>query len=84
MVNGTLQEQWLESEQIEGAFQREESVFRDWVTADGASGFPAEPGRSHLYVSLACPWASRTLIFRKLNLPMSHSPEPANPLGSSG
>ncbi|MFQ5783907.1 MAG: glutathione S-transferase family protein [Alphaproteobacteria bacterium] len=49
-----------------GAFKRAETSFRDWVTADGSSGFEAEPGRYHLYVSLACPWAHRTLIFRKL------------------
>jgi putative glutathione S-transferase len=66
MINGVLQEQWLESEQIKGTFEREESVLRDWITADGSSRFPAEPRRYHLYVSLACPWASRTLIFRKL------------------
>lgn len=49
-----------------GAFVRRDSVFRKWVTADGSSGFLAEPGRYHLYVSLACPWAHRTIIFRKL------------------
>ncbi len=55
-----------------GEFVRWESGFRNWVTADGApgptgeGGFAAEPGRYHLYVSLACPWAHRTLIFRKL------------------
>lgn len=49
-----------------GAFQRAQSAFRNWVTADGSSGFKAEAGRYHLYVSLACPWAHRTLIFRKL------------------
>ncbi len=49
-----------------GAFGRAESFFRAWVTADGSSGFEAEAGRYHLYVSLACPWASRTLIFRTL------------------
>lgn len=49
-----------------GRFVRHESVFRNRVTADGSSGFKAEPGRYHLYVSLACPWAHRTLIFRKL------------------
>jgi len=49
-----------------GNFVRAESRFRDRITADGASGFAAEPGRYHLYVSLACPWAHRTLIFRKL------------------
>ena len=49
-----------------GEFVRQESAFREWVTADGSSGFPAEPGRYHLYVSYACPWAHRTIIFRKL------------------
>lgn len=49
-----------------GEFIRRESRFRRWVTADGASGFAAEPGRYHLYVSLACPWAHRTVIFRTL------------------
>ncbi len=50
----------------QGAFVRQESAFRDRVTADGSSGFPAEAGRYHLYVSLACPWAHRTIIVRKL------------------
>lgn len=49
-----------------GAFVRQQSVFRSRVTADGSSGFPAEAGRYHLYVSRACPWASRAIIFRKL------------------
>ena len=49
-----------------GAFVRRDSVFRRWVSADGSSEFPAEPGRYHLYVSLACPWAHRTVIVRKL------------------
>ena len=49
-----------------GQFIRKESLFRDWITADGSSGFKAEPGRYHLYVCLACPWAHRTMIFRKL------------------
>jgi putative glutathione S-transferase len=55
-----------------GRFTRPSSPFRHWVTADGAPGptrdrgFKAEPGRYHLYISLACPWAHRTLIFRKL------------------
>jgi putative glutathione S-transferase len=47
-------------------FVREDAGFRDWVTADGSSGYPAEAGRYHLYVSLACPWAHRTLIVRAL------------------
>lgn len=49
-----------------GAFVRDESKFRDWVTADAAGKFKAEPGRYHLYVSLACPWAHRTLLCRAL------------------
>lgn len=49
-----------------GEFVRQEDRFRGWVTADGSSGYPAEPGRYHLYVSLACPWAHRTVILRKL------------------
>jgi len=49
-----------------GEFVRQSSAFREWVTADGSSGFKAEPERYHLYVSLACPWAHRAIIFRKL------------------
>lgn len=55
-----------------GSFQRNQTTFRNWVTTDGSpgptgeGGFRAEPGRYHLYVSLACPWAHRTLIFRAL------------------
>jgi putative glutathione S-transferase len=50
----------------EGRFQRPSTQFRDFISADGASGFKAEPGRYHLYVSHACPWAHRTVIFRRL------------------
>lgn len=49
-----------------GEFVRTPSSFRNWITADGSSGFPAEANRYHLYVSLACPWACRTLMARKL------------------
>ncbi len=49
-----------------GAFQRKATSFRNWITPEGDGGFRAEAGRYHLYVSLACPWAHRTLIFRKL------------------
>jgi glutathionyl-hydroquinone reductase len=49
-----------------GAFVRQKYVFRDRITADGSSGFPAEVGRYHLYVSLACPWAHRAIIVRRL------------------
>ena len=49
-----------------GAFVRAESVFRDRVTADGSSGYPAEPGRYHLFLAPSCPWAHRTQIWRRL------------------
>ena len=50
----------------EGRFQRPTTQIRDFVTADGSSAFEAEPGRYHLYISHACPWAHRTVIFRRL------------------
>ena len=71
LVEGRWQDQWYESSK-DGAFQREQAQRRNWVTADGTpgpsgeGGFKAEAGRYHLYVSLACPWAHRTLIYRKL------------------
>ena len=66
LVEGKWQDKWYDTKSTGGRFVRRESQFRDWVTADGSSGFRAEPGRYHLYISLACPWAHRTLIFRKL------------------
>lgn len=60
---------WVSERQQEdgqGRFVRPETTFRDRITADGSSGYPAETGRYHLYVSLACPWAHRTLIMRSL------------------
>jgi len=72
LVDGRWQDQWYDTKSTGGRFVRSESQFRNWVTADGApgptgeGGFAAEPGRYHLYVSLACPWAHRTLIFRRL------------------
>ena len=66
LVKGQWQDSWYPTEKTGGRFVRQESSFRDWVTADGSSGYKAEAGRYHLYVSLACPWAHRTLIFRKL------------------
>ncbi len=74
---GSLQEgrwvnRWYETKGSGGRFVRRSAQFRNWVTADGApgpngkGGFRAEAGRYHLYVSLACPWAHRTLIFRSL------------------
>jgi putative glutathione S-transferase len=70
LVDGRWQDKWYETK--DGSFERKASSFRNWVTADGGPGpdgqrgFPAEAGRYHLYVSLACPWAHRTLIVRRL------------------
>jgi putative glutathione S-transferase len=58
--------QFPDEQSQDGTFQRQDDVFRDWVTDDGSSGYPAEAGRYHLYVSWACPWAHRTIIVRKL------------------
>jgi len=58
--------QFPDEQSADGAFVRQADRFRDWVTADGRSGHPAEAGRYHLYVSWACPWAHRTIIVRKL------------------
>jgi len=67
LVDGRWSEEELSTEtSAAGAFQRADSRFRDWITADGSSGFKAEPGRYHLYVAYNCPWAHRTLIFRTL------------------
>lgn len=56
----------VKAEIIEGEFKRQDDVFREWVTRDGSSGFAAASDRYHLYVSLACPWAHRTIIARRL------------------
>ena len=72
LINGELANSWLDKEIEEGEFKRMESIFRHWVTPDGSAGptgnagFKAEAGRYHLYVSDACPWAHRTVLFRKL------------------
>lgn len=61
-----MQAQFPEEEGTGGEFERQEDAFREWITADGSSAFPVARGRYHLYISLACPWASRTLIVRNL------------------
>ena len=72
LIDGKWVDKWYDTDSTQGRFVRSKSQFRHWVTADGAagpsgdSGFEAEAGRYHLYVSLACPWAHRTLIFRAL------------------
>ncbi|MGD9021847.1 MAG: glutathione S-transferase family protein [Lysobacterales bacterium] len=72
LVDGKWHDRWYDTGKSGGRFIRTEAQFRNWVTADGSAGpsgkggFKAESGRYHLYVSLACPWANRTLIFRAL------------------
>jgi glutathionyl-hydroquinone reductase len=66
LLDGVWHDGWYETAKTGGEFVRQESAFRDRITRDGSSGFKAEPGRYHLYVSLACPWAHRTLILRTL------------------
>ncbi|MEX1196817.1 MAG: glutathione S-transferase family protein [Pseudohongiellaceae bacterium] len=72
LVKGEWRDQWYDTDATGGEFQREEAPLRNWVTPggepgpSGEGGFPAEAGRYHLYVSLACPWAHRTLIMRHL------------------
>jgi putative glutathione S-transferase len=72
LIDGQWHDRWYDTGESGGRFVRSAAQCRNWVTADGGAGpsgeggFKAEPGRYHLYVSLACPWAHRTLIFRKL------------------
>ena len=72
LVDGEWRDKWYDTESTGGKFERSTSKFRNWVTADGnagpsgKSGFQAQSGRYHLYVSYACPWAHRALIFRAL------------------
>ncbi len=66
LVKGEWKDEWYDTKSTGGRFVRKESSFRERVSADGSTPFKAESGRYHLYVSLACPWAHRTLIFRKL------------------
>jgi glutathionyl-hydroquinone reductase len=58
--------QFREETERDGAFVRQASIFRDWISSDGSTPYPAESGRYHLYVSWACPWAHRTIIGRRL------------------
>ncbi|WP_420328360.1 glutathione S-transferase family protein [Mameliella sp.] len=72
LIDGIWHDSWYDTKKSGGKFLREDAQFRNWITPDGAAGpsgaggFAAETGRYHLYVSLACPWAHRTVIVRKL------------------
>lgn len=66
LVNGTWHDTWYDTKSNGGKFVREDAGFRDWVQDNPQAQFQAESGRYHLYVSLACPWAHRTLILRTL------------------
>lgn len=71
LIDGKWEDQWYDTKSTGGKFVRSEAIFRNWITRDGQNSpsgkaFPAESGRYHLYVSHACPWAHRTLIFRHL------------------
>src|SRR6266513_2377057 len=61
-----LNAQFPDEQTKSGEFHRQQDAFREWISNDGSTPYPAAAGRYHLYVSLACPWASRTVIFRKL------------------
>jgi glutathionyl-hydroquinone reductase len=62
----TVKAQFPEEQTTTGEFTRQEDAFREWISNDGSTPYPAVPGRYHLYISLACPWACRTLIVRNL------------------
>ena len=72
LVDGKWQDNWYDTKSTGGAFERAAAQFRNWITRDGSAGpdgkagFKAESGRYHLYISHACPWAHRTMIFRTL------------------
>jgi putative glutathione S-transferase len=72
MIDGVWHDEWYDTSSTGGRFVRKDSIYRNWITPDGSAGpsghpgFAAEAGRYHLYVSLACPWAHRTLIMRAL------------------
>ena len=72
LVDGVWHDKWYDTKKSGGSFERSSAGFRNWITPDGApgptgtGGFAAQSGRYHLYVSYACPWAHRTLIFRQI------------------
>ena len=78
LINGAWSTAWYDTEKSDGKFVREDAGFRHWVTADGSAGCSgkgggqAESGRYHLYLSHACPWAHRAMIFRQLKALNDH------------
>ena len=78
LIDGEWHDQWYDTKSTGGSFQRKEAQFRNWITADGSAGpsgedgFKAESDRYHLYISHACPWAHRALIFRTLKGLIDH------------
>jgi len=66
LVDGIWHDEWYDTKTTNGKFKRQESAFRNWVKADSSTDFQPEAGRYRLYVSLACPWAHRTLVYRSL------------------
>ncbi len=65
LIEGKWTTEWTEHNE-QGQFQRMPTVFHHWISRDGASGFKADAGRYHLYISLGCPWAHRTALLWKL------------------
>tara|TARA_B100000965_G_scaffold378479_1_gene373443 strand:- start:1948 stop:2898 length:951 start_codon:yes stop_codon:yes gene_type:complete len=66
LVGGIWTDRWYDTNSTGGRFKRKDSSFRNWIRVDGSTGFEPESGRYHLYVSHACPWAHRTVIYRRL------------------
>lgn len=72
LIDGKWHTDWYDTKSTGGKFVRKDAAFRNWITSDGGpgpsgvGGFKAEAGRYHLYVSLACPWAHRSMVFRRL------------------
>ncbi|WP_088328695.1 glutathione S-transferase family protein [Lacimicrobium sp. SS2-24] len=72
LIDGQWHDKWYDTKKSGGRFERDAARFRDWISSSADSKFKPESGRYHLYVSLACPWAHRTLIFRKLKQLETH------------
>ena len=68
LQDGKWVDQWYDTQKTQGRFQRTQATFRHWITRNPKDRFPAEAKRYHLYVSYACPWAHRTLIYRAIKV----------------